>query len=86
MIARKPQIATLPTDMFPEGTLMKPTTAMIGIHPEELQWIRLLVSLLRHADPGTPELTRQALLYLDQSAGQPSAPRSQPRPEARSLW
>jgi hypothetical protein len=42
---------------------------MIGIHPEELAWMRLLVSLLRHADPRVPELTRQALLYVAETSG-----------------
>jgi hypothetical protein len=59
---------------------MKPTTAVIGIHPEELRWIRLLVSLLRNPDPGTPELARQALLYLSQSASQTASPLSELRP------
>jgi hypothetical protein len=49
---------------------------MIGIHPEELRWIRLLLALLRHSDPGMPELARQALLYLSQSADQPATPLS----------
>jgi hypothetical protein len=55
---------------------MSRTTAMIGIHPEELRWIRLLLALLRHSDPGMPELARQALLYLSQSADQPATPLS----------
>jgi hypothetical protein len=59
---------------------MSRTTAVIGIHPEELRWIRLLVALLRHPDPGMPELARQALLYLSQSADQPSANLSGTRP------
>lgn len=48
---------------------MSQTTAIIGISPEELRWIRMLVALLRHSDPTLPELARQALLYLSQSAG-----------------
>jgi hypothetical protein len=59
---------------------MSRTTAVIGIHPEELRWIRLLLALLRHPDPGMPELARQALLYLSQSAEQPSATLSGTRP------
>jgi hypothetical protein len=51
---------------------MPQTTAMIGIHPDELRWIRMLVMLLRHPDPGMPELARQALLYLSESAGKPA--------------
>lgn len=49
---------------------MSQTTAVIGISSEELRWIRMLVALLRHADPSLPELTRQALLYLSHSAGE----------------
>jgi hypothetical protein len=59
---------------------MSRTTAVIGIHPEELRWIRLLLALLRHPDPGMPELARQALLYLSQSADQPSVTLSGTRP------
>ena len=61
---------------------MSPTTAMIGIRPEELRWIRMLLALLRHSDPGMPELARQALLYLAQSADQPAASVSNARPMA----
>jgi hypothetical protein len=45
-------------------------TALIGIEPRELPWLRVLVALLRHPDPGVPELARQALLYLVDGAGQ----------------
>jgi hypothetical protein len=41
---------------------------MIGVDPDELAWLRLLVSLLRHPDPVVPELARQALLYLEAAA------------------
>jgi len=41
---------------------------MIGIQTSELRWMRLLVSLLRHPDPTVPELTRQALVYLTETA------------------
>jgi hypothetical protein len=44
------------------------TLQMIGIDPDELAWLRLLVSLLRHPDPVVPELARQALLYLEAAA------------------
>ena len=43
-------------------------TAIIGLDPDELPWVRLVVSLLRHPDPSVPELTRQAILYLETSA------------------
>jgi hypothetical protein len=41
---------------------------VIGIAPAELAWIRMLVGLLRHPDPVVPELTRQALRYLEAAA------------------
>ena len=47
---------------------MPQTVPVIGIEPAELHWIRMLVLLLRHPDPVVPELTRQALLYLEASA------------------
>jgi hypothetical protein len=43
---------------------MSQNVSMIGLHPAELRWLRMLVSLLRHPDPSVPELSRQALLYL----------------------
>ncbi len=46
------------------------TVPIIGIQPDELPWLRLLVTLLRHPDPVVPELARQALLYLQNAAGQ----------------
>jgi hypothetical protein len=49
-------------------TPMPLTIPMIGIEPDELAWLRLLVSLLRHPDPVVPELARQALLYLQAAA------------------
>jgi hypothetical protein len=47
---------------------MAHTVPVIGIEPAELAWIRMLVMLLRHPDPVVPELTRQALLYLQTAA------------------
>jgi len=41
---------------------------MIGLQPQELDWVRLLVRLLRHNDPLPAELARQALRYVDQIA------------------
>jgi len=41
---------------------------MIGLQPQELEWVRLLVKLLRHNDPLPAELARQALRYVDQIA------------------
>jgi hypothetical protein len=54
--------------------IMASTVTIIGIEPEELPWMRLLMTLLRHPDPVVPELARQALLYL-QNAAQNSSPR-----------
>ena len=47
---------------------MTRTVPMIGIETAELNWIRKLVFLLRHPDPVVPELTKQALLYLESAA------------------
>lgn len=47
---------------------MANTVPVIGIEPAELAWIRMLVLLLRHPDPIVPELTRQALRYLEAAA------------------
>ena len=55
---------------------MAKTVPVIGIDPAELDWIRMLVRLLRHPDPVVPELTRQALRYLEAAASRSSvAPR-----------
>ncbi len=48
--------------------LVDKTVFVIGVEPNELRWIRMLIWLLRHPDPGTPELARQALLYLTDTA------------------
>jgi hypothetical protein len=63
---------------------MSQTTAIIGISPDEIQWIRMLVALLRHSDPTLPELTRQALLYLSNSAGETAVPPPSARARQRS--
>lgn len=47
---------------------MVKTVPVIGIEPAELAWVRMLVFLLRHPDPVVPELTRQALRYLEAAA------------------
>jgi hypothetical protein len=38
---------------------------MIGLDPRELQWLRLVVALLRHRDPVVAEVAREALQYLE---------------------
>jgi hypothetical protein len=45
------------------------TVHMVGIHEQELEWLRLLTSLLRHPDPLVPEFARQSLLYVAKNAG-----------------
>jgi hypothetical protein len=42
--------------------------SVIGVEPNELPWVKNLIFLLRHPEPGTPELARQALLYLTRVA------------------
>jgi len=57
---------------------MDRTVSVIGIYAAELRWIRTLVQLLRHPDPSVPELTRQALLYMTESASRTSPERPLP--------
>jgi hypothetical protein len=66
----------------PVKITMARTLPIIGIEPEELPWIRLLVSLLRHPDPVVPELAHQALLYLEKAAAHSSAPGDRPAGQA----
>jgi hypothetical protein len=47
---------------------MAKTVAVIGVEPAELPWLHSLVWLLRHPDPKTAELTREAILYLEAAA------------------
>ena len=47
---------------------MAQTVSVVGIETSELRWIRTLIALLRHPDPSIPELARQALMYLMDSA------------------
>ena len=58
----------LAEEMLERFLRMANTVPVIGIEPAELAWIRLLVVLLRHPDPVVPELTRQALRYLEAAA------------------
>ena len=37
---------------------------MIGMRPQEVEWVRLVIALLRHDDPVVGELAREALRYL----------------------
>jgi hypothetical protein len=40
------------------------TVGIVGLTSHELEWVRLLLDLLRHQDPVTAELSKQALLYV----------------------
>jgi hypothetical protein len=57
---------------------MAKTVPVIGVEPDELGWIRLLVSLLRHPDPSVPELARQALLFVSEDSRKGSIPPPEP--------
>jgi hypothetical protein len=39
---------------------------MIGLNGQEVQWLRLVVALLRHPDPVVGEVAREALRYLEE--------------------
>lgn len=41
------------------------TLAIVGLDARELEWVRMLIDLLRHPDPVVAELTSSALLYLE---------------------
>jgi hypothetical protein len=56
------------------GVALSKPVSVIGIEPDELRWVKILVSLLRHPNPGMPELARQALQYLVQAANQRTPP------------
>ena len=61
---------------------MAKTIPIIGLEPDELPWVRSLVTLLRHPDPAVKQLTRQAILFLEDSAAATALPSSRP---ARAL-
>lgn len=39
--------------------------SLIGLDPLELEWVRLLIRLLRHPDPVVGEVSKEALRYLE---------------------
>jgi hypothetical protein len=41
---------------------------MIGLDAQEVQWLRLVIALLRHQDPVVGEVAREALRYLEEVA------------------
>jgi hypothetical protein len=57
---------------------MVKNVSVIGIEPAELRWIRMLVLLLRHPDPGIPELARHAMLHLTDAAVDRALPEAGP--------
>jgi hypothetical protein len=57
---------------------MAKSVSMIGIDSGELRWMRLLLLLLRHSDPAMRELTRQALIYLAETAQHRGEPQVRP--------
>jgi hypothetical protein len=57
---------------------MAKTVSMVGIDPGELPWLRVLLFLLRHPDPLTVEMARQALLYLQKNAHERPQPCAAP--------
>ncbi len=62
---------------------MSQTVSMIGLDPQEVRWVRMLVSLLRHPDPTVAELTRQALLYLSRPRDSKGLPDGDSLPQTR---
>jgi hypothetical protein len=57
---------------------MPKSVSIVGIDAQELRWLRMLLHLLRHPEPGIPELARQALLYLTEAARQRPQPGDEP--------
>lgn len=55
---------------------MAKSVSVVGIEPRELRWLKMLLALLRHPDPGVPELARQALIYLTDAAQKRATPES----------
>jgi hypothetical protein len=41
---------------------------VIGLEQRELEWVRLLIELLRHPDPVVGKVSREALRYLESVA------------------
>jgi len=42
--------------------------SMIGLEPGEIQWLRLVIALLRHPDPLVRQVACEALRYLEDMA------------------
>jgi hypothetical protein len=54
------------------------SVALIGVDPEELPWLRMLLQLMRHPDPTMSELVREALIYLAHGENQAGKPHRDP--------
>jgi hypothetical protein len=63
---------------YSQGERMAKSVFVAGVDPSELPWLRILLHLLRHPDPGMPELARQALLYLTEAARERAQPEGRP--------
>ncbi len=50
--------------------------SVIGLKPRELEWVRLLIGLLRHPDPVVGEVSQEALRYLQGVAARADAARA----------
>ncbi len=50
-----------------------PNVHVIGLSPEEHEWVRLLIRLLRDPDPVRRELARQALVYMESTPARPGS-------------
>ena len=57
---------------------MAKSVSMIGIDPNELRWVRMVLFLLRHPDPLISEMARQTLLYLAKNAHELPEPGTAP--------
>jgi len=40
--------------------------SVIGLSAQELAWVRLLITMLRHPDPVVGEVSREAMRYLEE--------------------
>jgi hypothetical protein len=64
---------SLPVNWWHGGFMSSKQVSVIGVELDELQWVKTLIFLLRHPEPGTPELARQALLHLAKVADKRTA-------------
>jgi len=60
------------SEKYTMETASPKTVPMIGLYSSEIQWVRMLVYLLRHPEPAVAELARQAMLHLTCKAAGPA--------------